>query len=278
MKLPVMRGLVPCILSLLLPGLGQIYNRQYKKGIVLAVLDQAFLFLFGTMHLWDRFDGLITFIVIGLFADIAIAVDAVVVARRKTASPYASATEKPAVPRFALFLLAAAYIFVLNQYATRSIKLKAYIAPTNSMSPTIRSGDRIVAKSYQNKPLQKKDVVVLAVHWQSQYLLVIKRVIAIGGDVIKGNDGKVFLNGNLLTEPYAVHVLKHDRRFFPGSLDHFGPTVIPKGMYFVMGDNRDDSWDSRSDNFGLVSQEQIKAKVLYIYWSKQRSRIGRTIR
>ena len=95
-----------------------------------------------------------------------------------------------------------------------------------------------------------------------------------GGDVIEGKNTKVYLNGTLLNEPYAVTRYDTVRRG-----DNFGPKVIPENHFFVMGDNRHHSIDSRFPELGgPVSLERVKAKPSYIYWSPDRSRIGKEIK
>lgn len=91
----------------------------------------------------------------------------------------------------------------------------------------------------------------------------IKRVIAVGGDKIEIRDKKVYVNGVLLKEPYIIHndplVLKDSPR------DNFGPFIVPRNSFFVMGDNRDQSYDSRF--WGVVDMKDIKGKAFILYWS-----------
>ena len=85
----------------------------------------------------------------------------------------------------------------------------------------------------------------------------IKRVIGVGGDKIEIKNKTVYVNGAPLTEPYTIH---NDE-----PCPDMGPYLVPKGKVFVMGDNRDQSYDSRF--WGYVSMEEIKGKALIIYWS-----------
>jgi len=112
----------------------------------------------------------------------------------------------------------------------------------------------------------------------------IKRVVAVGGDRIEIRDKKVYVNGVELKEPYIIHndplVQKSPPR------DNFGPFIVPRNSFFVMGDNRDQSYDSRF--WGVVDMKDIKGKAFILYWSWNRNggllnkvrwwRIGKLIR
>ncbi len=125
---------------------------------------------------------------------------------------------------------------------------------------------------YRAKVPRRRDLIVFEGPGDAWF---IKRVIAVGGDVIEGKNTKVYLNGRLLSEPYAVWRKQYD---IARREDNFGPVVIPENHFFVMGDNRDYSADSRFPDFGPVTLERVKGKPLYIYWSADRSRIGKEIK
>jgi len=94
----------------------------------------------------------------------------------------------------------------------------------------------------------------------------IKRVIGEPGDVIEVHDKVVYVNHQALVEPYTIH---RDSMIYPpgpqSPRDNFGPLVVPEDSYFVMGDNRDQSLDSRF--WGFVKRPKIKGKAFMIYWS-----------
>jgi signal peptidase I len=90
----------------------------------------------------------------------------------------------------------------------------------------------------------------------------IKRVIGVGGDTIEIKNKVVYVNGVALTEPYAVH---KDPLVDDSQRDNFGPFIVPRNSFFMMGDNRDRSYDSRF--WGVVDMSEIKGKAFIMYWS-----------
>lgn len=97
----------------------------------------------------------------------------------------------------------------------------------------------------------------------------IKRIIAIEGDSIEGRSGDIFVNGTLVNESYIEHSRAGSRVGLDLTenlwMQTFGPITVPSRKYFVLGDNRDVSLDSRSPDFGLLDRSSIMGKVLYIY-------------
>lgn len=93
----------------------------------------------------------------------------------------------------------------------------------------------------------------------------IKRVIAIGGDTIAVKNGQVWLNGELQHNPHARWDVPANERSPYSPRDNFGPFKVPPGRFFMMGDNRDHSYDSRF--WGTISRNAIEGRAMFIYWS-----------
>ncbi|GAB4490835.1 MAG: signal peptidase I [Thermodesulfovibrionales bacterium] len=170
----------------------------------------------------------------------------------------------------------------------RTFAVQAFKIPSGSMIPTLLVGDHIlVNKIVLGTPVdvpftnihlfrmpgfrkpQRGEIVVFK-YPEDPTRDFIKRVIAVEGDVVEGRNKDVFVNGVKLAEPYIQHV---DPSVKPKGIerrDNFGPETVPPGKVFVMGDNRDQSHDSRF--WGYVDESQIKGTAMIIYWSWDREK------
>ena len=156
------------------------------------------------------------------------------------------------------------FLFIAVDYALlfRAAGFREFTIPSTSMQPTLVLGDRFIVDEhyYLSRAPARGDIVV----FYRNKTFFVKRVIAIGGDTIRGQDGKIYVNNQLLDEPFTVHTHGGSE---VAELNTFGPIAVQQGEYFVMGDNRDLSYDSRSHDYGPVRREMIVGKPLYIYHS-----------
>lgn len=127
-----------------------------------------------------------------------------------------------------------------------------YSIPTASMAPTLEPGDQIVVTPYFRSIPERGHVVV----FERDGELLVKRVVAVPGDLIDSRLGRVRIGGYTLPEPYVL------RQAASGAIP---AQIIAADSYFVMGDNRDDSLDSRS--WGVVPREQIVGRARMVLWS-----------
>lgn len=268
-------------------GLGHVYSGEAGRGVVLHLGGYLILAAWIWLLLRVKLDGVILFsglaVLIGYY--LWCLIDAVRAARQKAEYYEVKPYNKACIYLLLLFLLnlvgqpIAAYFayFIKKDY------VQAYKFPSGSMSPTLLSGDRIlVSKSaYKHSDPQRNDLIVFEFP-KDPSMDYIKRVIAVAGDTVEIKDKKVVLNGVPQQEEFAVH---EDTKILPesaGPRDYLPAVAVPKNSLFVMGDNRDNSFDSRF--WGFVNKSKVKGKVMTIYWSWDKDngrvrweRIGRKI-
>ena len=138
--------------------------------------------------------------------------------------------------------------------------VQAFYIPSGSMEPTLMINDRIlVAKFlYRFEPIQRGDVIVFRYPLNPQRDFV-KRVMGLPGDRAQLKEGVVYISGQRISE--KGYTIKPD-------FGNYGPVAVPQGEYFVLGDNRNNSEDSRF--FGYVPRGNIIGKAVFIYWPPPR--------
>ena len=167
----------------------------------------------------------------------------------------------------------------------RTFIVQAFKIPSGSMKETLLIGDHILVNKFlygvklpfvsttiiPYKDPHRGDIVVFKFP-EDPDKDFIKRVVGVAGDVVEGRDKKVFVNHEPLNHDYGIH---KDSRIIPGNRqprDNFGPLVVPEKSLFVMGDNRDHSYDSRF--WGFVNLKSVRGKAFLIYWSWDKSNFG----
>jgi len=278
-KLSGVKKLKPAIallLSLLTIGLGQLYNGQVRKAFVLYFGAVSAVIL-GFVVLASTFAGLA--FTLGLVVGLVLiaATDAVLTATRlkqTTLKDYHRWYIYLAIALLAAFLVAPS----LESLVLRIGPFRVYRITTSSMLPTLRQGDRVMVDSrgFRAALPKRRDISVVPLP-NDRSTLFIKRVIGLPGDTIEIRNKVLFVNGQEQEEDYVEHT---DPQILPAGAkqtrDNFPPLVVPPNQLFVLGDNRDATYDSRF--FGTVPVEDLKGKPLYIYWSSDRTRIGRKLK
>ena len=179
----------------------------------------------------------------------------------------------------------------------RALLVEAFRIPSGSMENTLLIGDFL----FVNKALYGAEVpvvhrrlpafrepergdVVIFDSATEPGVSVVKRVIGIPGDTIRMQDEVVFINGRALDEPYAIktpaapdlespemraaqvaHLVGRDPKNYRPTLKNWGPLLVPPDSFLVMGDNRDDSYDSRY--WGFLGRDRVRGRPLFIYYS-----------
>lgn len=213
------------------------------------------------------FEGLILAIVVWLI----LSSYAACIALLKPVSP---ADGKRLSKWWLLAILPIIYISI-NVFFTPFLLLSGFRAAkfgSTAMQPTIFAGEYFIFDKnyYVRHPVVRDDLVVML----RNNVQTVKRVIGLGGDTIEARDRQIFVDGKLQDEPFIEHIQP------PGTnaeMDSFGPIVVPQGEYFVMGDNRDVSLDSRTSTFGMLDGSAILGRPLYVYRSPKKARRGRAL-
>lgn len=169
-------------------------------------------------------------------------------------------------------------IAVILALIIRTFVVQAFKIPSGSMEDTLAIGDHILVSKfiYGTKiPLTDKRILKIRDPRRGDVIVFeypedpskdfIKRVVGTPGDEVQVIDKKVFVNGKPYDNPHEVHKEKEVIPKEQNPRDNFGPVKVPENSYFVMGDNRDRSYDSRF--WGFVKNEKIKGLAFIKYWS-----------
>lgn len=255
------------VLSIFLPGLGHVYAGNLAKGIALPILLPPLSFLFAFILLvtsgakYALILGIILFPCLYLF----IIIDAYKTARNQDEEYVLKRFNKWYVYLvifvvFGLILQTASSVFVRNNY------VQAFKIPSGAMLPTLMIGDHIlVDKTIDPISDLKINEIIVFQFPKDTNISYVKRVVGLPGDTIELKNKKLFRNGAKADDP---HVHYTSTVILPGSVspkDNFGPVVVLEGDFFVLGDNRDNSSDSRF--WGFVPLDLIEGRVLNVYWS-----------
>jgi signal peptidase I len=151
-------------------------------------------------------------------------------------------------------LAAIAFALLINNF----IIVNASV-PSGSMENTIMTGDRIIANRlyYKIDNPQRGDIAVFK-YPDDESKLFVKRIIGLPGETVLIKDGSVYINDKKLDEPYLTVTTKGE----------FGPFNVPEGKYFMMGDNRNNSLDSRFWKNTFVAKDKIQGKAFIEYFPK----------
>jgi signal peptidase I len=276
------------LLSLLLPGLGQVYNGQLKKAAICFGLIMVVPFLFGITRGTTFFYGLFALLMIEIVLRIYVIIDGVKNAKR----------QKDYVPKsyntwYYHLLIAIAMVIILWLYDLKSVLgIQTFKLSSPSNNPTLQVGDCFVAdmKAYKNKELGYGDIVVFK---SPEGQIWNFRVVGLPNDKLEINDNIVTINGKqskatfikeTLNDDVAVYEFieelpnghKHHINKFKQSYDSTKATimdiVVPEESYYLLGDNRDNAADSRY--IGSVKRQDILGRVIYSYWGKTTDRIN----
>ena len=246
------------------PGLGQVYNGQATKALLLYALGwgiglAALAILLGVPTApWNvAIPGLVV-----LSWYVYVIFDAILTARRQGHTYHMKSYNK-----WYLYLLLIVIGAAMGEAAASTIRawvIQAFKIPSGAMEETLLIGDHILVQkfAYRRHAPARGDLVVFPFP-RDPSRDFIKRVIGLPGDRIEVRFHRTYVNDQLLQEPYV----KLDERavLHPSRYSHWGPEVVPPGRLLVLGDNRDNSADSRY--WGFVDSQTVKGRAFLVYWS-----------
>lgn len=257
------------LLSFPVLGLGQLYNAQPKKAVVIYLLSLSMIPVLSMTTMPLTFSGALFLLLVSLVFFGFVMADAAKNARRLgsiTLQKYNKVWVYVCIFLLHAFLITT----VLEIFFPRSVK--AFKIPSGGMLPTLEIGDHLIVDlTYYAKHEPRRGDVAVFIFPEEKSKDFIQRVIGLPGETVEIRRKKVFVNGQELSEPWTH---QFDEKSAAAQAN-FGPKVVPVGAYFLLGDNRDHSYDSRF--WGFVDRSLFKAKALYIYWAADKGRIGATI-
>ncbi len=172
----------------------------------------------------------------------------------------------------------------------RAFIVQAFKIPSSSMEPTLLVGDHILVNKFiygiripfiEKKVLQfyqpKRGDIIVFIYPRDRSKDFIKRVIATEGEKVEIIRNKIYINDQLIEDPWGRYEKPESLKYIP-YLDHYGPYVVPKNSLFVLGDNRDNSQDSRFWGFVHVNEVKGKAFIIYFSWDRYANHIFNKVR
>lgn len=258
-------------LTMCCPGLGQLYCGRGARGLILF----GSFALFGPLMVGLSFVAkstaslflFVSCLLIYLVAAIWAAVDAKRIAQALRGQDYALRDYNHLAVYVLLSLTSVPYSIGLAFFLRANV-MEAFVIPTSSMSPTLLPGDRILTNKLgiSTRTFDRGDVIVFR-NPENRRQNFVKRIVGLPGDSVEIKAGELLINGESLHKsPDAANAATGQPSSLPAR-------AIPAGSYFVLGDNRNLSHDSR--NFGFLSHGEITGVVTYLYWpAKSWSRFG----
>lgn len=260
--MPLAKKAFAALASIVIPGIGQLGLGRGKRGSIFLSAAIIAFFVLWVVPLPETFAGLILAKLMCGSIPIAAAIDALLL-------PWEGLSAINAILVLSFVPLALFIGTIPASMASVRHGFRAFQVTNTAMEPTLHMHERFVTEfPYPRNSVHRGDIIAFRHHG----VLTMKRVIGLAGDTVEGRGEQVFLNGQVLSERYVQHIGGPSAQ-----ASHFGPVAVLPGTMFLLGDNRDVSYDSRFAAFGLVSASHAVGKVLYIYYSPTTARIGERI-
>ncbi len=278
------------LLSFIRPGLGQIYNGQALKGVIYFLCYLSFPFLL--IKILTFYPASHSILVICFLFFIPLVFFVLVIAdaiyqSNKLRHEYILKRYNNPIVYIGIFLALVAMSELIpnlefDKEKITSNYIQAYKIASVSMEPTLLPGDHILVDRRLAARNPARGALSVFVYPKDETKDFVKRVVALGGDIVEIRNKYLYVNNKLVKESQVIH---KDKEVLPASQsprDNFGPITVPTDSFFVMGDNRELALDSRF--WGVVDKDKMKGTVTQIYWSWDRitstvrwNRIGKNV-
>lgn len=274
------RPWVAFVLTQICPGLGQLYNGDLTWAFISFLLS-LLTAIVSTIWLFDTLNKLLFAVAFGLALDLALSVQAYLRARQL------KEIQLRAYNRWWVYALFTVVVYgVPDGYGLlMPSRIRSFQIPSESMVPNLLIGDRLVADgwSYWGKDPQRGDIVVFD-YPRDPATKFVKRLVGLPGDKIEMKQGELYINDKIVPQQrspkptfeegvwraaeYVENLggVEHTiHRSQPENDNNYGPVNVPPNQYFMMGDNRDRSMDSRV--WGFVKRDALIGRMVYVYFS-----------
>ncbi len=255
------------LLSFLVPGLGQFYNGETTKGFFFNFLISTWgglmfsLVYYILQHPMTKPGLAVIFLLffISIAAELLVILEAI-----RSAGRIGPDRRTRRYHRWYIYLIVILVVSGINQSVSTAFReniLKAYKIPSRSMQPTIEAGDYLFCNQlyYRDHNPAREDLVIFK-YPKNEKVEYIKRIVGIPGDMVELKQNTLYVNGKKVSEPYALY--NHAEN---SEAADYGPYFVSDDEYFVMGDNRNNSSDSR--DFGTIRRQSIRGKAVFVYFS-----------
>ncbi|MEM6394851.1 MAG: signal peptidase I [Bacteroidota bacterium] len=281
-------ALMAFVFSLAIPGLGQVYNGQLKKGAIFLGFIFFLHIVFGVTRAVTYFYGLLLLLIIEILFRIYIIIDGVVNAKRQK-----EYTLKPYNKWYYYLLISIGMVIILMVYDTQKILgIQTFEIPSTANSPTVQAHDLIVAdlRAYKNSEPDYGDMVVFS---GSDGEIHTFRVVGKPNDILEVIDNVVTINNRQSKSTFIRETIeenipviefeeelpnghKHSiykfKQPYNTAVRNIKDIVIPPDNYYLLGDNRDNAADSRYK--GFISRDSIKGQIVYSFWGQSTDRVN----
>lgn len=246
--------------SLFGPGLGQIITGRVQFGMILILANYMIpLFFLHGGYVWSLF-GIASFTMLQVGLYLFSVCEAIIYGLRN------EECQRPSFKTLIPFIIIVRFTVRLIIWTA---PFTTFVVPSRSMVPTLLVGDRFSSNRHYyrtHQPKRNEIVIIRVPGWKNK---LIKRVVALGGDVIELRQDSLFING--IHQRESVPIYKQ-----PGVYKNIPPTRVPYGHVYVLGDNRNNSNDSRY--YGAVPVSLLAGKPVLIFFSHNIDRIGTKIK